>query len=1048
MSHFSEAATWTLLTATVALAVSAVAVRMIIWLGRIRSPGIQRVAWAAVLAQGVVLAHFTVAIPWGDSEPLPVEAGPASDEARDQGLLSPVAVRPPERFDGPSTDGIDTAAAVAQTAVNNSPVSSWATASEWPRLVVILWGAGMGGCVLISLVAYVRFARVVGAAEPGEAGWQRQWQALLAANGVRRPIPLCVTESIGPVLCRVPSGYRLIVPRRQWRELSPEERLAILRHELSHYRRGDLWKTLVVRLLALPHWFNPFAWYAVRRFEECAEWACDRAAAGDSPSEAAGYAKALLRLGGAASPATSLASAAGTSPLAGRIRRVLSGTTPVDSKWKQLAVALVVLAMIVPNVMRVELVAREAGIDEPAAPGDDQKHRTSDGRWVDLYGDPLPERAIARLGTVRLQQQNYLLGVAFTPDGKSLVSSGWGPAVRFWDAKTGKPQRSFVGTERRGTFGVAFSPDGTKMASVGEAGLVRLWDVSTGKELFKTTNHKERTYGVAFAPDGATFATTGGDATVRLWDVATGTELLTFSNLSQQVFDAHAIAFSPDGKFMAAGTRETIRLWNLDTGAEPIVIENAHGRETISLAFTWDGRRLISGGYRIESDVNEFGERVGRSVSEIRVWNVADGKQTDEWKSDEELLHGGALAISQGGTILVSGHYGKLVVWNVATGKVMRVIKEEGVHFGGRTHALAISSDGQTLAAKAEDNRVRLWDMTSGRRLLNNADTHDKAVTIAQFSPDGKQIATCGGDGTVRLWNPQTGKQVHQLLSGGGWIQSVLFSPDGEHVITAFNRSDQSKDIRQLQIFSRETGQLVRQIDVDDHVAVATLSVDGKLLAAATGPMLPWAEDRSGTVHVWEFRTGRKLAELSGHEESIVQLAFSPDGKTIISASKDNTIRRWDIASQKEIEQLDVSGHHHRTNRDGVRVATSLHSAVFSPDHSTAFTSGQWSDSFIAWDLAAKKERMKVHIPDTEHYAMDLSPDGRILATARNTHPGDHSIHLYDTATGKELLQLEPEDGRPRSFGFSPDGKRLVTGTNRGTALVWDIAEVYEKLAR
>ncbi len=87
-SATSALAMVTLSTATVALAVSAVAVQMIIWLGRIRSPGIQRVAWTAVLVQGVVLAHFTVAIPWGDSEPLPVEAGPASDEARDQGLLS------------------------------------------------------------------------------------------------------------------------------------------------------------------------------------------------------------------------------------------------------------------------------------------------------------------------------------------------------------------------------------------------------------------------------------------------------------------------------------------------------------------------------------------------------------------------------------------------------------------------------------------------------------------------------------------------------------------------------------------------------------------------------------------------------------------------------------------------------------------------------------------------------------------------------------------------------------------------------------------------
>ncbi len=129
---------------------------------------------------------------------------------------------------------------------------------------------------------YVRFLQTVPAGEQGDAQWQQEFATVLGKSNRAAAIHLRITDDAGPLVCRRPGSYSLLVPRPLWKSLSAAERRAILRHEIGHYRRGDLWKSIGIRLLALPHWFNPFAWLAVRRFDEAAEWACDELAASDA----------------------------------------------------------------------------------------------------------------------------------------------------------------------------------------------------------------------------------------------------------------------------------------------------------------------------------------------------------------------------------------------------------------------------------------------------------------------------------------------------------------------------------------------------------------------------------------------------------------------------------------------------------------------------------------------------------------------------------------------------------------------------------------------
>ncbi|MBN2023604.1 MAG: HEAT repeat domain-containing protein [Pirellulales bacterium] len=241
-----------------------------------------------------------------------------------------------------------------------------------------IWLTGIPVVVAVWLARYARFVRRLPAGRPGDKAWQDEWTALLGEQGVRRAIPLRVTARTGPLLCRLPREYVLLVPEGLWRTLAPPERMAILRHDLAHYQRADIWKSLAARILALPHWFNPMAWWAVRRFDEAAEWACDAAAVRDAPDDAPRFAQALL---GLAQPSghAAYSPAAGGSGLAVRIRRLLATYPLEDSIMKRLVILSVAILLVVACLVRVDLVAQApvsespaiaAPADEPAPPAD------------------------------------------------------------------------------------------------------------------------------------------------------------------------------------------------------------------------------------------------------------------------------------------------------------------------------------------------------------------------------------------------------------------------------------------------------------------------------------------------------------------------------------------------------------------------------------------------------------------------------------------------------------------------------------------------------
>ena len=169
---------------------------------------------------------------------------------------------------------------IYQFHINNQiSTRAWGESESWEPLpwLSVLWLLGIAGTLFNYVRRYRNLMRQIPLGRKPKQMWEDEWQWAAQQLRVRRrhAIQFRITDRIGPLCCYVPFFYLVLVPQRLWNDLNSEQRVSILRHELSHFTRCDLWKSLLIRVLSLPQWFNPAAWMAIRAFDEAAEWACD-----------------------------------------------------------------------------------------------------------------------------------------------------------------------------------------------------------------------------------------------------------------------------------------------------------------------------------------------------------------------------------------------------------------------------------------------------------------------------------------------------------------------------------------------------------------------------------------------------------------------------------------------------------------------------------------------------------------------------------------------------------------------------------------------------
>ncbi|MBN2392955.1 MAG: hypothetical protein JXR84_19650 [Anaerolineae bacterium] len=237
----------------------------------------------------------------------------------------------------------------------------------------------------------------------------------------------------------------------------------------------------------------------------------------------------------------------------------------------------------------------------------------------------LPRRITLPLAS----HSGYVWSVAYSPDGKQIVSGSADGMVRVWNAETGVKVRQLAGHSGP-ILAVTYSPDGTRIASGGEDRTVQVWDAQSGAELLKVTGHSHYVMSVAYSPDGKRIASGSADQTVRVWDAQSGTEMQQLRGHTGAVF---SVAYSPDGTRIASGgADQTVRVWDAQSGTE-LRQFTGHTDSVLAVAYSPDGTQIVSGSadgmvgvWNAETDA-EVHKLTGHSGY---VWSVAyspDGKQ-------------------------------------------------------------------------------------------------------------------------------------------------------------------------------------------------------------------------------------------------------------------------------------------------------------------------------------------------------------------------------------------------------------------------------------
>lgn len=667
-------------------------------------------------------------------------------------------------------------------------------------------------------------------------------------------------------------------------------------------------------------------------------------------------------------------------------------------------------------------------VAEPPAPA------TPARAAVDLYGDPLPVGAKARIGSVRYRAETHLLGFAFAAGGKEFVTaSQFGPIVS-WDAATGRRLKEiYKGPEQSLEF--VFSADGKWGASrdhyFDDTALqyklsIRYWDLTAGKVIWALSENGEK---LCLSPDGTRLAFVGLGK-IHIWDCVAGVEMAQLDAIPMS-----QMAFSPDGKWLAYPDGENLHIWNWSEERAPrIQAPPRKAGRFYQIAFSSDSKTIaahsLEKGGLILFDV--AGEKAPRAML----------------RKDQEVvpIHVGFALGVRCLAVVLDGRKKKLL-WDVEAGKGLAEFDRGGItNWCGATY----SPDGTRVAMGDQCGTFGVWDAKTGKLAGKEREGNDQPACALTVIAGGKQIVTGTYRGTVHAWNLESGKLAWQcddperfpsqwrtsanglaLSPDGKWLAlsthqmvrvvdaangrerfclagypnnpgETAFTSDGKRLVTC------DSYIRRLRHWSMESGKLVAEFAIspgepadperkpeadfpreDKMFDAYALSRDAARLAVTKGTK----------TYIFDTESGRELLAFDSPPHG-PSLALSPDGKRLAACHYP-----WS-------EPLKLPG-------GGVHRVQPRHAMLRYHEATTG------------------KLLREIRVPGSGTARAVFSPDGTLLAA--HTHGWNCSIVVWHAETGAEVKHIHCGDAYAISLAISPDNKTLYGGMSNTSVLAWEL---------
>lgn len=549
---------------------------------------------------------------------------------------------------------------------------------------------------------------------------------------------------------------------------------------------------------------------------------------------------------------------------------------------------------------------------------------------------------------------------------------------------------------------VTFSPDGKKLATACSDGFARIYEVPSGKLLTQTATKEKNVWQLKFSPDGKRLATTSGDSnssSAKIWNVETGAEIVSLQGHTARV---RAIDFSPDGKTIATGSRDgTVRIWNAENGAE-------------LSQFLFEGRG--------------------------KPFEIND------------------LQFTPSGAALIAGHNDGSIILEISSGKKLHTFDEIK-----STLTTAISADGAKMAFGRQDFSIQIYDAKTYAPLLNITNNGAKVNDIA-FSPDGKLLASASSDRTIRFFETEKGTQIQTLRVHSADAWSVAFSADGKYLAsggTDFNAfvfdikkvleslsfgpapgvgggfsaiSPDRKMVAAHNLVSIEINHTLYDVESKSPLLVfpneafhiGTFSPDGAILAIGTV---------DGEIVYFNTANRAKIRRFKAHErpasiaDAMRAIAFSPDGKLLVSGGNDNIVKIWNAETAEFMREL-------------YRFESYVSRVAISPD-SRKIVAASYDTTAKLFDLQTGAIIADLGKQPKPILSIEFTPDGKTFVTGG----ADGVIKIWQTSDGKLLDTLNGNAGFINALTFTPDGKRLASASGEGIIRLWDTETKAQVLA-
>ncbi len=560
----------------------------------------------------------------------------------------------------------------------------------------------------------------------------------------------------------------------------------------------------------------------------------------------------------------------------------------------------------------------------------DGRHFATGGQKINVWGElAIRETDTGRLVLSRKKHGSTVLSVAYSPDGRLIATGSADQTVIVWDAQTGKDLLTFR-NHRANVRHVAFASDSRQVASASDDGTVLLWEADSGTVRKTFSAGSGLVTALAVQPHGPWVAAATPLGGVKIWDTTTGSLVADLTSSSDSF---SSLAWTADGKVLAIGSGQRVYLWDaVQKKALPEPLQEGAGR---SIAFSPDGKFVLLGG-----DTLRLWDRAGKTVLRFRghtepLMGVAfhpDGKRFASCGFDRtvRLWHRtlsqpslmlpettGPFAVSPDGRHLASaGRERGITLWDLTTGERLAALE-------GHQHpvfALGFDASGQRLVSAASGKEalkteVKLWDVDARKGISS----FEAEGTVRGLVGNADRIILAQPGGSLATYDPVTGKRLQPMAGLPMKVGMVAFSPDGSLAAVLVEFA--------VWVIDTRTGkELCRLEQHATPVSAVAWDATGRLLLTATRGKADTEGDRPAQLKLWDITSdegrtpGRLLHDLRGHNAGIVDVAFSPDGRRVVSAGKDDTMKLWDAESGQEVLSLRVRADRVRFDLRGHRL--------------------------------------------------------------------------------------------------------------------------------